>query len=236
MLTLRNPHAVLAAFDTRPRDVVEVRLPEGRAQGAWDRVVAEAARHGCLVVPVARDARTGRDGGRSGAEALVREREPVALDRLFAGDHARGLWLALDGVQDPHNAGAIFRAAAFFGVRGIVLTADRSVGLTPVVYDVSSGGMEAVPHAVETNLRRALQAAKDAGIWILGSSEHAKKDVTAIQADRPWLLVLGNEETGLRRLTLETCDEVCRVTPRGSQVTSLNVGVAAGILMAALTR
>lgn len=236
MLALRNPHAVLAVLDARPRDVAEVRLPGGRAQGAWDRVVAEANRHGRPVVPVEREQRPGREGGRSGAEAIVREREPVPLERLFAGEHDRGLWLALDGVQDPHNAGAIFRAAAFFGVRGVVLTADRSVGLTAVVYDVASGGMEAVPFAVETNLRRALQAAKDAGIWVIGSSEHAKKDVTAVQTDRPWLLVLGNEESGLRRLTLETCDEVCRITPRGSAVTSLNVGVAAGILMAALSR
>lgn len=236
MLALRNPHAVLAALAARPRDVAEVRLPGGRAQGAWDRVVAEASRHGRPVVPVERDPRPGREGGRSGAEAIVREREPVPLDRLFAGDHDRGLWLALDGVQDPHNAGAIFRAAAFFGVRGVVLTADRSVGLTAVVYDVASGGMEAVPFAVETNLRRALQEAKDAGIWVIGSSEHATKDVAAVPTDRPWLLVLGNEESGLRRLTLETCDEVCRITPRGSAVTSLNVGVAAGILMAALSR
>ncbi len=236
MLALRNPHAVLAAFASRPRDVAEVRLPGGRAQGAWERVAAEAKRHGRPIVTIERDDRRGPGGGRSGAEALVREREPAALEALFGGERSRGLWLALDGVQDPHNAGAIFRAAAFFGVHGVILTADRSVGLTAVVYDVASGGVEAVPHAMETNLRRALQAAKDAGVWVLGSSEHATRDVAEVPTDRPWLLVLGNEESGLRRLTLETCDEVCRITPKGTEVTSLNVGVAAGILMAALTR
>ena len=93
-----------------------------------------------------------------------------------------------------------------------------------------------MPFAVEINLRRALDAAKAAGLWILGSSEHAERGIEEIPRDRPWLLVLGNEEDGLRRLTLETCDEVCRVAPQGAAVTSLNVAVAAGILIATLAR
>ena len=166
----------------------------------------------------------------------MRERAPQPLDRLYAGAAGGGLWLALDAIQDPHNVGSIFRTAAFFGVRGVVMTADRAAPLSAVVYDVASGGVEAVPFAVETNLRRALEAAKAAGLWILGSSEHAERGVDAVARDRPWLLVLGNEEGGLRRLTLETCDEVCRIAPGGDAVTSLNVAVAAGILIAALAR
>ena len=115
------------------------------------------------------------------------------------------------------------------------MTQDRAASLTSVVYDVASGGVEAVPFAVEKNLRRSLELAKRAGVWVLGTSEHATRDVAEVPVDRPWLLVLGNEETGLRRLTRETCDEVCRITPRAEGVTSLNVSVAAGILIAALT-
>jgi 23S rRNA (guanosine2251-2'-O)-methyltransferase len=158
------------------------------------------------------------------------------VEELFEGHESGGLWLALDQVQDPHNVGAIFRTAAFFGVRGVVMTDVRAASLTSVVYDVASGGMEAVPFAVEKNLRRALEVAKRAGVWILGSSEHASRDVSVVPIDRPWLLVVGNEESGLRRLTLETCDEVCAVLPRGSGVTSLNVSVATGILIASLSR
>ncbi len=116
------------------------------------------------------------------------------------------------------------------------MTADRAAPLSAVVYDVASGGVEAVPFAIENNLRRALEAAKAAGLWILGSSEHAERGIDAVARDRPWLLVLGNEEGGLRRLTLETCDEVCRIAPGGDAVTSLNVAVAAGILIATLAR
>jgi 23S rRNA (guanosine2251-2'-O)-methyltransferase len=144
------------------------------------------------------------------------------------------LWLALDQLQDPHNVGAVFRTAAFFGVRGIVVTRDRSAPLSAAVYDVGSGGLEYVPFSVQTNLARAIEAAKQSGVWVLGTSERAGKDVSQIDRDRRWLLVVGNEERGLRRLTLDHCDEVCRLTPRGP-IGSLNVSVATGVLVAALT-
>ena len=235
-LALRNPHAVLAAFESRPADVFSVRLPGGRAPGGWERVAAQAKQFDTPIVEDERadPRRREREGGRAGPEASVKERAPIGLDALYGGDHASGLWLALDSIQDPHNVGSIFRSAAFFGVRGIVMTSDRAAPLSAVVYDVASGGVEAVPFAIETNLRRALEAAKAAGLWILGSSEHAERSVRDIPRDRPWLLVLGNEEDGLRRLTLETCDEVCQVAPLGDAVTSLNVSVAAGIMIATL--
>jgi 23S rRNA (guanosine2251-2'-O)-methyltransferase len=204
-------------------------------------VAAQAEEWGTPVVEGERadPRRREREGGRAGPEASVKERAPVTFEALYArrgGEAGPGLWLALDSLQDPHNVGSIFRSAAFFGVRGIVMTSDRAAPLSAVVYDVASGGVEAVPFAVETNLRRALQAAKDAGLWILGSSEHATKAIEDVPRDRPWLLVLGNEEYGLRRLTLETCDEVCQIPPKGDAVTSLNVSVAAGILIATLSR
>ena len=235
-LALRNPHAVLAAFESRPADVFSVRLPGGRAPGGWERVAAQAKQFDTPIVEDERadPRRREREGGRAGPEASVKERAPIGLDALYGRDHTGGLWLALDSIQDPHNVGSIFRSAAFFGVRGIVMTSDRAAPLSAVVYDVASGGVEAVPFAIETNLRRALEAAKAAGLWILGSSEHAERSVGDIPRDRPWLLVLGNEEDGLRRLTLETCDEVCQVAPVGDAVTSLNVSVAAGIMIATL--
>lgn len=235
MLTLRNPHSILAAVEARPDDLIDVRLPGGRAHGAWEQVVAAAhqLRRPVLTEP---HGRRDRGEGRGGAEARLQERRSLELEELFPTVARGDLWLALDEVQDPHNVGAIFRTAAFFGVRGIVMTDVRAAPLTSVVYDVASGGVEAVPFAIEKNLRRALVVAKEAGAWILGSSEHAAMEVHDVPRDRPWLLVVGNEETGLRRLTLDTCDQVCRVAPRGEVVTSLNVSVATGVLIAALAR
>ena len=246
-LPLRNPHSVLAVLQTRPQDVIGITLPTKSAGGlgeGWDKVV-ELARQ--KRVPV----NSGSAGGggktlaadeslRQGlAEASVKERMPVAIEDLFrdassrAGGH--GLWIALDSLQDPHNVGAIFRTAAFFGVQGILLTQDRSASLTATVYDVASGGMEAVPFSIHTNLQRAFEVAKEMGLWILGTSEHAHDDFMSIQRDRPWLLVLGNEEKGMRRLTEERCDVLCTVPGKG-KVTSLNVSVAAGVLVSHLAR
>jgi len=171
------------------------------------------------------------------AEARVKERSSLSMEALFANAssraHGKGLWIALDCLQDPHNVGSIFRTAAFFGVQGILLTQDRSATLTATVYDVACGGVEAVPFSVQTNLSRAMEVAKKAGLWILGSSEHAHDGISSIQADRPWLLVLGNEERGMRRLTEDSCDLLCKI-PGPGQLTSLNVSVAAGIFISHL--
>lgn len=222
---LKNPHSILAVLKKRPQDVIEVRL-SAKPGGAWGIVRERAERVGVRVY-AGRGERQGRFRG-GDAEAAVKEHPGCDLAELFAD--TTGLFLALDTVQDPQNLGAIFRSAAFFGVRGVLLTRDRSASLTSAAYDVASGGVEYVPFSVQTNLSRALDVAKDAGLWVLGTSEHAEKDLSAFSADRPWLLVLGNEESGMRRLTRDKCDEVCRIAPRGA-VGSLNVSAAAAICM-----
>jgi 23S rRNA (guanosine2251-2'-O)-methyltransferase len=256
-VSLRNPHSILATFHARPQAVVDVRLPVGKPTEAWREIEELARQHRVPVLQAATrdERRRGRShressGGRGGeAEATIKECPEVPLEELFTNpptqEGARGesensrsnghrLWLALDQIQDPHNVGAIFRAAAFFGVAGIIVTRDRSAPMNGTVYDVASGGIEAVPYANPSNLARALEAAKKAGLWVLGTSEHATKDLRDVDRGRSWVLVLGNEESGLRRLTAETCDELCRISPHGA-VGSLNVSVAAGVLMAALT-
>lgn len=247
MVTLRNPHAVLAALTSRPKDVTQVQVSKTAGpEDPWSRV-AKIAKD--LRIPLhsgggaSRDRsprgrdRDGDEGGRgSGNEATVRENPGIGVRDLFQNAAERrggkGVWLALDTLQDPHNVGAIFRAAAFFGIEGILITSDRSAPLTGTVYDVACGGVDSVPFAMATNLQQAFEIAKEAGLWILGTSEHAHDSLSAIQADRPWLVVMGNEEKGMRRLTEESCDLLCQIPPAsGAGVTSLNVSVASGILI-----
>lgn len=254
-LQLRNPHSVLVAFQERPEAVIDVRLPPGPPSEAWEEVARLAKQHRVPVVRSAathdeqRSRRNAREtsGGRGGvAEATIKERPDVPLDALFGldsdGDAASSkpnrrthrLWLALDQIQDPHNVGAIFRTSAFFGVAGIIITRDRSAPLNSTVYDVASGGIETVPFANPVNLSRALDIAKSAGIWVLGASEHANKNIQDVDRQRSWVLVLGNEERGLRRLTTDKCDELCRIPAQGP-IRSLNVSVAAGVMISALS-
>ena len=238
-LLLKNPHSILAVLETRPEDIFEIHLPSAAAGPEWENLRSAARDIGVKATRV-RDQRgsRARESGRSGAAcAAVKPRRPLSLEQLFdpasdrPADH--GCWLALDTVQDPQNLGSIFRSAAFFGVRGLVLSRDRSASLTSTVYDIASGGVEHVPFTVETNLSRTLSCAKGRGLWVLGTSERAETSLSQVAADRPWLVVLGNESTGMRRLTREKCDVVCRIPSHG-RVGSLNVSVSAGILLHSL--
>ena len=238
-LHLKNPHSVLAVLENRPLDVFEVRVPPRTPSDAWREVSARAARLGVSVKSILppnkpagrKDEKSSREGG---TEGVVKERAESHLDELFAGARERpGIWLALDTLQDPHNVGAIFRTAAFFGVRGIVLTRDRSAPMSATVYDTASGGVELVPFHQSTNINSALEAAKEAGLWSIGTAEEATKDVREIPRDRSWIVVVGNEEQGLRRLVREHCDELCRISGQGG-LTSLNVSVATGVVLGLL--
>lgn len=260
-LELSNPHSVLAALRERPNDVSAVRLGGGSPSGYWKEVAELASRAGVPVehgstAGAARGRRRGRRGGRTAAScAIVRPRTAIPVERLFepppkaaprvcspgqnstqiGNGHRRPrhrLWLGLEGLQDPHNVGAIFRTAAFFGVDGIVVTEHHSAPLSATVYDVASGGMEYVPFSVVPRLRGAIQAARAAGAWVLGTSEDAQEPIESVDRQRDWFVLLGNEESGLRRLSREECDEVRAIRPAGTGVTSLNVSVAAGIVLA----
>jgi 23S rRNA (guanosine2251-2'-O)-methyltransferase len=246
-LQLRNPHSILAALAERPADVLDVRLPGGGGAEAWVEVEHAAAAAG---VPVragkqvkqerpgnkARGRTQNKTGREGGGEARVREKDGVPLHELFVEINANepSLWLALDCLQDPHNVGAIMRTAAFFGVRGVIMTVDRAAPLTATAYDTAAGGIEYLDLSFQNNLARSLEAAKEAGIWVLGTSEHAELELDEVDRERPWLLVIGNEGRGMRRLTSEHCDTICRITPRGG-VTSLNASVAAGIMISHLS-
>lgn len=222
MLMLRNPHSVLAAMRARPGSVRSISVGASKPSEGWERVLREAE-----------SSRTPLIQGHW--EAAVRPCQPVSFGGLLLpnsgteGGEFRVL-LALDQVTDPQNMGGIFRSAAFFGVSGAVLLRDRQAPLSSVAYDVATGGVEAVPYAEEVNLSRALREARDAGYWILGTSEHAMESKTIplrqVALDRHWILVVGNEEKGLRQNTLDHCDVVTSVMGRGKIVTSLNVASA----------
>lgn len=236
-LELRNPHSVQAVLKSRPHDLIELQL-SANAEGLWVKLAEEAHQRQISVIQT-RSGGGRRRGGQQqksaregGSLAVIKPKPPTPLKEMFrdVDPHGRGLWLALDRLQDPHNVGAVIRTAGFFGVKGIISLKDQAAPLSGTVYDVASGGMECVPLAVEANLVRVIEVAQQAGLWVLGSSEHAERDYREVDRERPWLLIVGNEEKGLRRLTLEKCDEVC-VIPQQGEVDSLNVSVATGVLM-----
>ncbi|MCH2202960.1 MAG: RNA methyltransferase [Fuerstiella sp.] len=239
MFRLKNPHSILAALQQRPAAVKSIEIRSGRRAASWEKIAEQAAEYGISVTSHStvqlqrrRSQRTQRTGGNS---ALVEPPSPVPLSGLLPqSDQPDRLWLALDTVQDPQNLGALFRLAGFFGVCGIVMTRDKSASITETVCDVSAGGVEHVPFAQVSNLAQAIKTAQDAGIWILGTCERSSTSIRNLPRDRHWMLVVGNEGDGLRRLTREKCDQLCSL-PADGPVSSLNVATAAAACLAVLS-
>lgn len=144
--------------------------------------------------------------------------------------------LFLDGLTDPHNVGSLLRSADGAGFTGVVLPARRSVGVTPAVRRVSAGAAELVPVAREGNLGRAIDEAREAGLWILGLDEDAPQDIWSSDLLEPPVgLVLGAEDRGISPTIRERCDAVVSI-PSSGRLASLNVAVAGAIVMFEIAR
>jgi len=138
--------------------------------------------------------------------------------------------LVLDGVTDPHNLGACLRVADAAGAHAVIAPRDRAVGLNATAAKVASGAADTVPYITVTNLARALRELKEAGMWIIGTSDEASATLYDTKLDGPVAIVMGAEGEGMRRLTRDTCDEVMSIPMAGS-VESLNVSVASGVCL-----
>jgi 23S rRNA (guanosine2251-2'-O)-methyltransferase len=228
-------HSARAALKFGPAGVDRIWLDPARHDRRLAELADLATRAGVQVCRVERDAieRAARGTNHQGVLAWVRvpaaQSEPD-LDTLLDGLADPPLLLILDEVQDPHNLGACLRAADGAGAHAVIAPKDKSVGLTPVVCKVASGAAESVPYVQVTNLARTLERLKTRGIWLTGTAGDAGTDLYAADLTGPLGLVMGNEGSGLRRLTRDHCDRLVRL-PMCGQVESLNVAVATGICL-----
>ncbi len=144
---------------------------------------------------------------------------------------SRGLVVALDGVTDPRNLGAIIRSAAAFGAQGVIIPARRSASMTAAAWKTSAGAAARVPVAKVTNLNQLLRRASDAGFTVVGLAGEGETPLSGMPgADGPLMLVIGSEGDGLARLVREHCDALVSI-PIMSQIESLNASVAASIAL-----
>lgn len=152
-------------------------------------------------------------------------------------DDSEALVVALDGITDPHNLGAIVRSAAAFGAHGVVIPERRSASMTAVAWKSSAGAAARIPVAKATNLNRALQDFAKAGYTVVGlAGEEDAVDISAVPGlDGPLVLVVGSEGDGLARLTRERCDMLASI-PITSKVESLNASVAAAVALYEVSR
>ena len=228
-------HSVRALLQRRPKSAALLVLQKGRedARSTELQRLAEAA--GVRIEW--RDAhemdRLAGNEHHQGACLQIRPLGPQgegALDELLDKAAAPPLLLVLDGVQDPHNLGACLRTADAAGAIAVIVPRDRAAGLTPTVRKVASGAAEAMPLIQVVNLARTLRWLKERDVWVVGADDQAPKSVFEAPLTGPLALVLGAEGAGLRRLTRENCDLLVGI-PMAGTVESLNVSVAAGVLL-----
>lgn len=228
----RNP--VLEALRSG-RTVDTLYLAAGTRESGVRELLHLARQRGVVVQQVPRRKLDDLIGGarHQGVVARVSPYGYWELDDVLArldGRPTPPFLLLLDGIEDPHNLGAILRTGDAVGVDAVIIPKRRSVGLTPTVVKVSTGAVEYVPVVRVNNLVRCIETLQQHGIWVVGSDAAAEQLYTEVAYDGPIALVIGGEGKGLSRLVREKVDFLVRL-PMVGHVNSLNASVAAAVLM-----
>ncbi len=223
--TIYGVRPVIEALRSRRREVFEVLDAAGSAEEVAK--AANAAGVPLKRVPRARLEDLARGAAHQGVAALVGPYPYSDLGEILAASDP--LLLLLDGVTDPRNLGAVLRAADGAGASGVVIPKDRAVGVTAAAVKASAGASEHVSVARETNLRRAIDRVKEAGVWVY-AAEVGGTAYTGLDLSGPVAFVLGSEGRGVRRLVREGCDGAVSIPMLGA-VGSLNVSVAAAVIL-----
>ncbi len=204
-----------------------------------DRDTAEIIRlaknRGIEVRTINREAlnREAPQGVHQGVIAFVAAHEYATLDDILNIPVERGqipLFLILDGVEDPRNLGAIIRTAEAAGVHGVIIPERRSAGLNETVAKTAAGALEYVPIVKVINIVNTIETLKKSGVWVAAAEAGPNTEYWDADFVRPTVLVLGGEDKGVRRLVKEHCDYILSL-PLMGRISSLNVSVAAGLML-----
>jgi 23S rRNA (guanosine2251-2'-O)-methyltransferase len=233
-------HPALAALESgRPVHRIWC-TPEMRFSPKFLQLLREAKSGGVLVEEVTW-ARLGQITGGAVHQGIVLQTaaaETLDLPTLMDGCRDLGeppLLMAVDGLTDPHNLGAIVRSAESLGAHGLVLPQRRTAGLTGTVAKVAAGALEHLPVARVVNLNRALDTLKQEGYRVIGLAEEGTVGLHEADLDGPLVVVTGSEGTGLSLLTRRTCDQLIRIPLRGA-TPSLNASVATSLMLYEIAR
>ena len=231
-------NAVGEALKARGRGFEYVGVARERHDQRAQRIIDECRRLGIAVrfVPRQEIERLAGTASHQGVVAVASAKTYAELEEVLErrrGRHA--LVVVLDGVEDPHNLGAILRSADGAGVDGVLIPERRAAGVTATVAKASAGAVEHVPVAKITNVARTLEEVKSRNLWVVGLDERAQQSYDALDYNMDCALVLGAEGKGLHDLVRKKCDFLVFI-PMLGQVASLNVSVAAGVVLYEIAR
>ena len=237
-LRLEGRHSVMEAF--RAGKLIErLFVLKGCQDGPVLSILREAKKAGVMVdfVPKERLDHMSESGKHQGVVANLSAFRYSTVEDMFALAEKRGedpFFFLLDGIEDPHNLGAIIRTANLAGAHGVIIPKHRAAGLTATVAKTSAGALNYTPVAKVTNLVKTMEELKEKGLWFVCADMDG--DVMyRVNLKGPIGLVIGNEGEGVGRLVKETCDMTAAIPMKGD-IDSLNASVAAGVLAYEIVR
>jgi len=235
MQKLTGIHAVKEALEAG-QPIEHLLVAKGRQDTRAEQIV-QLARRGGIPVRFEDRAQLDRIAGtreHQGVVAIAAAQPAATLEDILSNANQEkgrpGLIVLLDGVEDPHNLGAIIRTALAAGAHGVVVPERRAAGLTDTVRRASAGALAHLPVAKVINLARTMEQLKESGYWLVGLDERAEKDYSDVDYTSPTGVVMGGEGGGLHELTRKRCDFVVSLPTLGP-VKSLNVSVATGVVL-----
>lgn len=220
-------HAIKEGFLTTPNTIRQLWLKQGFESSQELREFEKMAKERSIEVQFHPGAFLDRFCASHQGAALLKEGRPQ-LDESSSADISTRL--ILDGIEDPHNLGAILRTSWLMKVDGLYIAEDRAVGLTPTVHKVACGGAEHVPIQSVVNFSSSVESLKEQGYWVFGLSHKAKKTVFDLKIPEKIVWAIGAEDKGLRITTERLCDELVSI-PQATDAASYNASVAAAIAL-----
>lgn len=235
MNTITGIHAVREALEAGS-SFDRILIAKGRQDSRVEDIVQLARKNSIAVRFEDRSQldRLANTKEHQGVVAMVAARAAATLEDIVAAANQskgrQGLVVLLDGVEDPHNLGAVVRTALAAGAHGVIIPERRAAGLTDTVSRASAGALAHLPVAKVTNLVRAMEELKEAGYWLVGLDEAGEKSYSEVDYTTATGIVMGSEGKGLHELTRKRCDFLVSL-PTTGPVKSLNVSVATGVVL-----
>ena len=227
----RNP--VLEAVRSG-REIDRLLIAHGISGGSVTAIIAKCKAKGVLIKEISPQKLDYYCGGANhqGVAVMLASQEYSTVDDIMSLADSRNekpFIIICDGLEDPHNLGAVIRTAEATGVHGVIIPERRSASLNATVAKAACGALEYVPVARVTNIASTIDMLKERGVWVFGADMDGE-DYTKTDFDVPCAIVIGNEGKGIGTLTAKKCDKIISL-PMHGKINSLNASVAAGILM-----
>ena len=237
-LVIEGRNAVIEAFRSG-RTIDKIFVLDGCKDGPVRTIVREAKKRGAILNFVGKErlSQLSQTGRHQGVIAYAAAYDYAEVEDMLELAKQRGedpFLILLDGIEDPHNLGAIIRTANIAGAHGVIIPKRRAAGLTATVAKTSAGALNYTPVAKVTNLVKTMEELKEKGIWFVFADMDGES-MYSLEHTGPIGLVVGNEGEGVSRLVKESCDFVAGIPMKG-EITSLNASVAGGVLAYEIVR